>query len=57
MGWNANYWWVQRTGKSFFPVEEFLDLYEDPFQHFSDETRPTDEVKKKLTDYFSYKNA
>ena len=29
----------------FFTVEEFLDLYGDPFKHFGDETRATDRVK------------
>jgi len=38
----------------FFTAEEFLDLYEDPFKHFGDETRATDPVNKKLRDNLCY---
>lgn len=30
----------------FFTAEEFLELYDDPFKHFSDETRVTDRVNQ-----------
>lgn len=31
----------------FFTVEEFLDLYDDPLKHFSDETRNVDAVSSR----------
>lgn len=40
----------------FFTVEEFLDLYEDPFKHFGDETRATDPVKKVERLFVLFKN-
>jgi len=36
-----------KLAHTFFTVEEFIDLYGDPFKHFGDETRATDKVKKK----------
>ena len=34
----------QDLADKFFTVEEFLELYDDPLKHFSDETRNVDAV-------------
>jgi hypothetical protein len=37
----------EELSKKFFSTEEFLEMYEDPFKYFYDETRSTKPVNMK----------